>query len=404
MAPPPPLEEQALLRFHEKQYYPMQLGQTLHNRYHIITKLGYGASSTVWLARDQETDQYTTIKVCVRDHGASVANEINVLHHLAAAWSDQTMPSLARLARDVFEVDGHSCIVMKAEACSLLHAHHLLARSNSRLPRGIIAAIVLRLLGCINWLHLECGVVHTEITTQNVLLSAFDNSFFQRIEQEESKKPSVPTMITNHHHLYPLYASRGQLSTISELSGDSTPADFGSAKFLAPTETVEGWWMPDTYRAPEILLDIPWSHAVDVWAIGIMVCAYIHIMKPFLTRIRVLELVEGRNAFYPLDVANHQYDFPLAMAQYVGYMGSPPLWMIQESRNPVVATLFDEEGQWTAVSPIPESSLEDFVTVLPPAEKAELLRFIRRILTWDPAQRATSAELFEDEWLKGPFV
>ncbi|KAF2216963.1 hypothetical protein CERZMDRAFT_93029 [Cercospora zeae-maydis SCOH1-5] len=58
----PPLEEQTLPRFHDRPYYPMELGQTLHSRYSIISKLGYGASSTVWLARDRQTNQYRAVK------------------------------------------------------------------------------------------------------------------------------------------------------------------------------------------------------------------------------------------------------------------------------------------------------------------------------------------------------
>lgn len=47
-----PLEEQTLLRFDEKRYFPVKLGQVLADRYEILSKLGYGACSTVWLVRD----------------------------------------------------------------------------------------------------------------------------------------------------------------------------------------------------------------------------------------------------------------------------------------------------------------------------------------------------------------
>lgn len=35
-----------------KTFYPASIGETLNDRYQIATKLGHGASSTVWLARD----------------------------------------------------------------------------------------------------------------------------------------------------------------------------------------------------------------------------------------------------------------------------------------------------------------------------------------------------------------
>lgn len=50
--------------------------------------------------------------------------------------------------------------------------------------------------------------------------------------------------------------------------------------------------------------------------------------------------------------------------------------------------------------PIPQMSLEDLVTFVPAGqEKTAFLAFIRRMLTWDPAARAPSHELFTDPWL-----
>jgi hypothetical protein len=47
-----PVEEGITPCYHPDRFYPPQLGQVLHERYQIATKLGYGSSSTVWLARD----------------------------------------------------------------------------------------------------------------------------------------------------------------------------------------------------------------------------------------------------------------------------------------------------------------------------------------------------------------
>lgn len=39
-------------RFKHEWAYPVKIGDVLQNRYEIITKVGYGGCSTVWLARD----------------------------------------------------------------------------------------------------------------------------------------------------------------------------------------------------------------------------------------------------------------------------------------------------------------------------------------------------------------
>ncbi len=46
------IEEQTLPRYCPQRYYPVHLGETFNDRYLVVAKLGYGASSTVWLTRD----------------------------------------------------------------------------------------------------------------------------------------------------------------------------------------------------------------------------------------------------------------------------------------------------------------------------------------------------------------
>lgn len=50
--PSQPIEEENTPDFKPHCFYPARLGQVLDRRYQLATKLGYGSSSTVWLARD----------------------------------------------------------------------------------------------------------------------------------------------------------------------------------------------------------------------------------------------------------------------------------------------------------------------------------------------------------------
>jgi hypothetical protein len=47
-----PLEEEGLEKFSTEDCYPVNVGDVIGSRYQVIEKLGYGRSSTVWLARD----------------------------------------------------------------------------------------------------------------------------------------------------------------------------------------------------------------------------------------------------------------------------------------------------------------------------------------------------------------
>ncbi|KJX97122.1 protein kinase [Zymoseptoria brevis] len=361
---PPPLEEQSLPRFHEKRYLPVSIGQLFNDRYRVITKLGYGAYSTVWLARDQATQQYASLKICVRDDSedSPVLNEYKILRHMRSSL----------LCDEALRLQPST----PSRSVPLLQS-----------TTKFIMAIVVRLLGCSNWLQLEAGIVHTEITPQNILLAASDDDIFSRAERMELESPSVPVIDHSQPCPYPIYTSRGLTMNLSEASGYSVLTDFGSARFFDAAATTRGWWMPDTYRAPEVLMSLPWGHGVDIWSIGVM----------------VLELLEGRNVFNPIDRVHDQYVLPVALAQYISLMGPPPLWMIQQSEDPVIPTFFDDQGRWTADLPIPKRSFEDIVTVIEPGEeKDQFIEFLKKIFTWDTVQRANSYELLQDEWLTGP--
>lgn len=46
------VEEELLPNYVASEYYPVRIGEILRDRYQIIGKVGFGTTSTVWLARD----------------------------------------------------------------------------------------------------------------------------------------------------------------------------------------------------------------------------------------------------------------------------------------------------------------------------------------------------------------
>ena len=45
-------EQETMPEYEADHFYPVRLGEVSSNRYQTVTKLGYGSSSTIWLARD----------------------------------------------------------------------------------------------------------------------------------------------------------------------------------------------------------------------------------------------------------------------------------------------------------------------------------------------------------------
>jgi hypothetical protein len=46
------IEEETLPGYKAEHFYPVHIGEVFQDRYSVISKIGYGAASTVWLCRD----------------------------------------------------------------------------------------------------------------------------------------------------------------------------------------------------------------------------------------------------------------------------------------------------------------------------------------------------------------
>lgn len=71
-APPPgpllpqdkPVDEEICPGYSPKTFYPAKPGEVLAKRYQILVKVGWGSSSTVWLARDIRGHVTSIDKMC----------------------------------------------------------------------------------------------------------------------------------------------------------------------------------------------------------------------------------------------------------------------------------------------------------------------------------------------------
>ncbi|KAJ5956260.1 protein kinase [Penicillium viridicatum] len=357
------IQEQTLPFHHRKYHYPVKIGQVFKDRYRIIAKLGYGAYSTDWLV----ANEYASLEVSVRvDNNnaepSPVLNEINMLQRLKQ-FADKDHPGLdfTRLARDIFETEipagRHHCIAYKPQGNSVRTLQE--AFPNAMIPKTLVKSLIHRLFISMNRLHAACGVAHTDISPQNVFMKIDDDTSLQDIEDQESQDPSLPITSTIYGAmLVVVYKSR---PTILALSGNPILTDYGQMRLVEGCVN-QDWWMSDLYRAPEVLLHLPWGFPADVWSIGIM----------------TLELLEGKKALRS-DLPCSWPNSPL-FSTYFDTQGKahPSPWS-----TPILTQTIT--GNWVSELPIPKTSLEDFVTTIPPGEeKDQFLRFIRKILTWDP--------------------
>ncbi|KAJ6189341.1 hypothetical protein N7519_004249 [Penicillium mononematosum] len=80
------IEEETLPYYTASQYYPTRIGEVIKERYQVIGKLGFGSTSTAWLARDMNERRYVMLKIFVQaaSMGQHVDNEVNMYRHIKA--------------------------------------------------------------------------------------------------------------------------------------------------------------------------------------------------------------------------------------------------------------------------------------------------------------------------------
>ena len=94
-----------------------------------------------------------------------------------------------------------------------------------------------------------------------MLLGIHDDSVLAKFEQYETENPCPRKELDGRT----VYLSRPMPLTKGEPSiTDLSEARFGEFKH---TDRI----MPNVYRAPEVILGVPWSYPVDVWGFAMVV-------------------------------------------------------------------------------------------------------------------------------------
>ncbi|PGG97612.1 CMGC/SRPK protein kinase [Blastomyces parvus] len=176
-------------------YHPVFAGESYKNgRYVVIRKLGWGHFSTVWLSRDTTNGKHVALKV-VRsaDHYTETAkDEIKLLNKIVKANPDHPGRKYVVSLLDSFIHHGpngdHVCMVFEVLGENLLG---LIRRWNHRgIPMPLVKQITKQVLLGLDYLHRECGIIHTDLKPENVLIEIGDveQTVKSFVMEEESKK------------------------------------------------------------------------------------------------------------------------------------------------------------------------------------------------------------------------
>jgi len=362
-------------------YLSVHRGQLYNKRYMIVSKLGWGHFSTVWLGAD-----LTTFRGVERGLGPpcrhvalkfqkgeasyleAAVDEVKLLRRVAdvAGAMQPTQVPVAHMC-DSFRVVGpsgkHMCTVFEVLGDNLLL---LLKRCpNRRLPLGSVQLIARDVLRGLDFLHRHCHIIHTDLKPENVLLAGTD--------------PRLAMALATGRGLERIYRQEGQACPAPVVK----IADLGNACWTNHHFT--DYITTRQYRSPEIILKAPYNCATDLWSLGCL----------------CFELITGDYLFDPKANCSEGYsrnDDHLALM--IELMGPPPSSLIKGAAS---SRYFDSSGRLVRLPSLDHWPLHDVLVEkhnFPRQEAVEIAAFLRPMLQLDPGRRVTAQQHLRHPWLR----
>ena len=160
-------------------YHPMNVGDVFsEGRYIIVRKLGWGHFSTVWLAKDRVANRHVALKVVksAPHYTETALDEIKLLQRLVSANPEHPGCRHCVFLLDHFRHNGpngsHVCMVFEVLGENLLG---LIKRYQHRgVPVHIVKQIAKQVLLALDYMHRSCGIIHTDLKPENVLICIDD--------------------------------------------------------------------------------------------------------------------------------------------------------------------------------------------------------------------------------------
>lgn len=246
-------------------YHPVFVGETYNNgKYVVVRKLGWGHFSTVWLSKDTSTGKHVALKVVrsAAHYTETAIDEIKLLNKVVQANPNHPGRRYVVSLLDSFEHKGpnglHVCMVFEVLGENLLG---LIKKWNHRgIPMPLVKQITKQVLLGLDYLHRECGIIHTDLKPENVLIEIGDvEQIVKAFVKDETEKPKEDnrngrrrrrTLITGSQPLpSPLNASftnidkmphvPSSLNQVMHESGTSTPTQMPPSQGLSMLEQLQ---------------------------------------------------------------------------------------------------------------------------------------------------------------------
>lgn len=202
-------------------YYTTILGELIEDRYHVTQNLGRGMFSSVVRATDRRTGNPVALKIVRNNETMRKAGmkEIDILKDIAAN-DPEDKKHLIRLQRS-FDHKGHLVMVFENLSMNLREVLKKFGRDVGINLKAIRAYSQQLFMGLS--LLRKCQYIHADLKPDNIL--------------------------------------------VNEARSTLKICDLGSASPIAENATAP-YLVSRFYRAPEVILGIPYDYGIDIWSIG----------------------------------------------------------------------------------------------------------------------------------------
>ncbi|EJT97973.1 kinase-like protein [Dacryopinax primogenitus] len=401
--------EESIERYVEGGYHPVSIGDTFKDgRYTVVRKLGWGRYSTIWLAKDNKKDIYVSLKLLTSEWTPreDLLSEAAFLRKASTANPSHPGSQHVLTLLDEFRFKGpngtHIVLVTDVLGEDLVTVRG--RYDGGRLPVGVVKQVSKQVLLGLQYLHKECGITHTDMKPDNILIAL-------------SPPPAIcdpslsPSVVSNNFISECLSVLKPQAEMITSPSGDPVPISVSQAlPIFAMRKATNGnhpleirvkivdlgvanWndrhWADmiesPAMRAPEVILRAGWDTKADIWSAGCM----------------IYELIMGEWLFTPRgsQLYTQEQDH---LSQISALLGPIPSSLVDQGKYS--HKQFDAHGSLPIISHPPRTpSLEKRVErqdALSADQFAGFVSFLRAMLQIDPGRRASATELLEHDWIR----
>ncbi|EFY84567.1 serine/threonine-protein kinase, putative [Metarhizium acridum CQMa 102] len=324
-----PVDEENVPRYDPEAFYPANPGDVLNGRFELLAKLGWGTSSTVWLANDNESNRwkksnkFVAIKICTRNIVQNESpHELDISIHLSTVKSQHRGRAILGTAIESFVLDSptgssHLALVFEPMREPLwLFRRRIMGQDKATRPwMPLVKGYIQILLEGLDFLHEQGHIIHTDLKPDNIMVTFEDQSVIEEFVQGQIQHPMARKTIGNRT-VYRCHNNFGDIDGKERLKNMYPKiTDFGLAQrgdtpgpHIHPIQ-------PDDCHAPEVILGVGWSYSADIWNFGIMVWDFLAGQGPF-----------QQSHSHPYSPAEH-------LAEMIALLGPVPPTMIQRERS-----------------------------------------------------------------------